>query len=89
MAFDLNKNDGSTKSKFDLSKSDDSTPDVQEPKKSNNTTIIIVVVLAVIAFAVYLFTKDSSFSKALPIAILTPSFLLKPSCSEHRATPRE
>jgi flagellar basal body-associated protein FliL len=59
MAFDLNKNDGSTKSKFDLSKSDDSTPDVQEPKKSNKTTIIIVVVLAVIALAVYLFTKDS------------------------------
>jgi outer membrane protein OmpA-like peptidoglycan-associated protein len=59
MAFDLNKNDGPTKSKFDLSKSDESTPEVQEPKKSNNKTIIIVVVLAVIAFAVYLFTKDS------------------------------
>ena len=58
MAFDLNKNDGPTKSKFDLSKSDESTPEVQEPKKSNNTTIIIVVVLAVIALAVYLFTKE-------------------------------
>ena len=59
MAFDLNKNDGPTKSKFDLSKSDESTPEVQEPKKSNNTTVIIIVVLVVIGVAAYLFTKDS------------------------------
>lgn len=59
MAFDLNKNDGPKKSKFDLSKSDESTPDLQEPKKSNKT-ILIVVVLAVVVFGVYFFTKKDA-----------------------------
>ncbi len=67
MAFDLNKNDGPTKSKFDLSKSDESTPDFQEPKKSNKT-ILIVVVLAVVVFGVYFFTKKDAKSEEASVA---------------------
>ncbi len=67
MAFDLNKNDGPAKSKFDLSKSDESTPDFQEPKKSNKT-ILIVVVLAVVVFGVYFFTKKDAKSEEASVA---------------------
>lgn len=68
MAFNLDKNDGPVKSKFDLSKSDESTPDLQEPKKNNNKTIIIVVIVAVAALAVYLFTKDSKTEASSTLA---------------------
>lgn len=67
MAFDLNKNNGPAKSKFDLSKSDESTPDLQEPKKSNKT-ILIVVVLAVVVFGVYFFTKKDAKTEDASVA---------------------
>ena len=48
MAFNLDKNDGPVKSKFDLSKADESTPEYQEPKKSNKTFLIILIIAVVI-----------------------------------------
>jgi outer membrane protein OmpA-like peptidoglycan-associated protein len=59
MAFDLNKNDGPVKSKFDLSKADESKPDLEVPKKSNKT-LIIIILLVVVAGAIYFFTKSGS-----------------------------
>jgi len=58
MAFNLDKNDGPAKSKFDLSKADASTPDFQEPKKSNKIIWIVLAAVVVIA-AVYFFTRKS------------------------------
>jgi outer membrane protein OmpA-like peptidoglycan-associated protein len=59
MAFDLNKNDGPVKSKFDLSKADESKPDLEVPKKSNKT-ILVIVLLVVVGVAIYFFTKGNS-----------------------------
>lgn len=59
MAFNLDKNDGPVKSKFDLSKADESTPEYQEPKKSNKTFLIILII-AVVVGGIYFFTKSSS-----------------------------
>lgn len=59
MAFNLDKNDEPKKSKFDLSKADESTPEFQEPKKSNNT-LIIIVVLAVLGVGGYFIMNNSS-----------------------------
>ena len=59
MAFNLNKNDGPVKSKFDLSKADESTPEYQEPKKGNKT-LLIIVIIAIVAGGIYFFTKSSS-----------------------------
>ena len=47
MAFNLSKNDEATKIKFDLSKSDDSTPDLKEPKNNNKTILIIVIIVII------------------------------------------
>ena len=58
MAFNLSKNDEATKIKFDLSKSDDSTPDLKEPK-NNNKTILIIVIIAVAIVAIYFLTRNS------------------------------
>lgn len=59
MAFDLNKNDGPVKSKFDLSKADESKPDLEVPKKGNKTLLIIILLL-VAGGAIYFFTKGRS-----------------------------
>jgi outer membrane protein OmpA-like peptidoglycan-associated protein len=58
MAFNLEKTDEPKKSKFDLSKSDETKPDFQEPKKNN--TLIIIIVLAVVGIGGYFFMKSSS-----------------------------
>ena len=58
MAFNLSKNDEAPKIKFDLSKSDDSTPDLKEPK-NNNKTILIIVIIAVAIVAIYFLTRNS------------------------------
>ena len=72
MAFNLSKNDGESKKKFDLSKSDESTPDLQEPKKSNKT-ILIIVILAVVVIGVYFFTNKDSKSEEASVATVDSS----------------
>ncbi len=67
MAFNLSKNDGGSKSKFDLSKSDVSTPDFKEPKNSNKT-VLIIVLIAVVAGAIYFFTNSSKTEENVTVA---------------------
>lgn len=59
MAFNLDKNDGPVKSKFDLSKADEAKPDLEVPKKSNKT-LIIIILLVIACGAIYFFTKGDS-----------------------------
>lgn len=70
MAFNLDKNDEPKKSKFDLSKSEETTPDFQEPKKSNNT-LYIIIALVVVGVGGYFYMKSSS--KETPQAAVTTS----------------
>lgn len=75
MAFNLSKNDGESKKKFDLSKSDESTPDLQEPKKSNKT-ILIIVILAVVVIGVYFFINKDTKSEEASVATVDSSSLV-------------
>jgi outer membrane protein OmpA-like peptidoglycan-associated protein len=67
MAFNLSKNEGDSKSKFDLSKSDVSTPDFKEPK-NNNKTILIIVLIVVFAGAIYFLTDSSKTEDNVTVA---------------------
>ena len=70
MAFNLDKKDEPKKTKFNLSKSEETTPDFQEPKKSNNT-LYIIIALAVVGIGGYFFMKNSS--KETPQTVSTAS----------------
>jgi outer membrane protein OmpA-like peptidoglycan-associated protein len=66
MAFNLDKNDGPVKSKFDLSKSDESTPDLPIEKPTTWAGLLkkfwwlIVVIVGVLIFGIYNNNKTSS-----------------------------
>jgi outer membrane protein OmpA-like peptidoglycan-associated protein len=66
MAFNLDKNDGPIKSKFDLSKSDESTPDLPIQKPTTWTGLLkkfwwlIILVAGALIFGIYNNNKTSS-----------------------------
>lgn len=68
MAFNLDKNDGPSKSKFNLSKADESTPDFQEPKKNNNIIWIVLAAIVVIGGGVYFATRGGDQAEPTPVA---------------------
>lgn len=72
MAFNLDKNDEPKKSKFDLSKSEETTPDFQEPKKSKNT-LYIIIALVVIGIGGYFYMKNTSKETSSQAAATTSS----------------
>jgi outer membrane protein OmpA-like peptidoglycan-associated protein len=71
MAFNLDKNDGPAKSKFDLSKADASTPEFQEPKKGNKLIWIILGAIVVVAAIYFISQKSDSSTTEGPIADTT------------------